>query len=68
MSYEKIISDLKGELASRKLIRKAKAIIAKHYKINDIDAMKLLRRESRTQNRKLQEIAQAIISSKFILD
>ena len=68
ISKEKIISDLKGELASRKLIRKAKAIIAKHYKINDIDAMKLLQRESRTQNRKLQEVAQAIISSKFILD
>jgi len=68
ISKEKIISDLKGELASRKLIRKAKAIIAKHYNINDIDAMKLLQRESRTQNRKLQDVAQAVISSKFILD
>lgn len=68
ISKEKIISDLKGELASRKLIRKAKAIIAKHYKINDNDAMKLLQRESRTQNRKLKEVAQAVISSKFILD
>ena len=68
ISNEKIISDLKGELASRKLIRKAKAIIAKHYNINDIDAMKLLQRESRTQNRKLQDVAQAVISSKFILD
>jgi len=68
ISKEKIISDLKDELASRKLIRKAMAIIAKHYKINDSDAMKLLQRESRTQNRKLQEVAQAVISSKFILD
>jgi PAS domain S-box-containing protein len=68
ISKEKIISDLKGELASRNLIRRAKAIIAKHYKINDSDAMKLLQRESRKQNRKLQEVAQAVISSKFILD
>jgi len=68
ISKEKIISDLKGELASRKLVRKAKAIIAKHYKINDSDAMKLLQRESRTQSRKLKEVAQAVISSKFILD
>jgi hypothetical protein len=68
ISKEKIISDLKSELATRKLVRRAKAIIAKRYKINDIDAMKLLQRESRTQNRKLQEVAQAVISSKFILD
>jgi len=68
ISKEKIISDLKGELEARKLIRKAKVIIAKHYKINDSDAMKLLQRESRTQNRKLKEIAPAVISSTFILD
>jgi PAS domain S-box-containing protein len=68
ISKEKIISDLKGELKAKKLVNRAKAIIAKHYKINDSDALKLLQRESRTQNRKLQEVAQAVISSKFILD
>jgi PAS domain S-box-containing protein len=68
ISKEKIISDLKGELASRKLIRRARAIIANHYKINDGDAMKLLQTESRKQSRKLKEVAQAVISSKFILD
>jgi PAS domain S-box-containing protein len=68
ISKEKMISDLKGELASRKLIRKARAIIARHYKINDSDAMILLQRQSRMQNRKLNEVAQAVISSKFILD
>jgi PAS domain S-box-containing protein len=68
ISKEKIISDLKDELASMKLIRRAKAIIAKQYKIKDSDAMKLLQRESRTQNRKLKEVAQAVITSKFILD
>jgi PAS domain S-box-containing protein len=68
ISKEKIISDLKGELASRKLIRKARTIIADRYKISDSDAMKLLQRESRRQSRKLTEVAQAVISSKFILD
>jgi PAS domain S-box-containing protein len=68
ISKEKIISDLKGELKVKKLVNRAKVIIAKHYKINDSEAMKLLQRESRTQNRKLQEVAQAVISSKFILD
>ena len=68
ISKEQMISDLKGELASRKLIRRARAIIANHYQINDGDAMKLLQTESRKQSRKLKEVAQAVISSKFILD
>jgi PAS domain S-box-containing protein len=68
ISKEKMISDLKGELAAKKLVNRAKAIIAGHYKINDSDAMRLLQRESRKQSRKLKEVAQAVISSKFILD
>jgi PAS domain S-box-containing protein len=68
ISKEKIISDLKSELSAKKLINRAKAIIANHYKINDNDAMKLLQTESRKQSRKLKEVAQAVISSKFILD
>ncbi len=68
LSKEKIISDLKGELKAKKLVNKAKAILAKHYQINDGDALKLLQRESRKQNRKLQEMAEAVVSSKFIID
>ena len=68
ISKEKMISDLKDELAARKQVNRAKAIIANHYKINDGDAMRLLQRESRRQSRKLKEVAQAVISSKFILD
>jgi PAS domain S-box-containing protein len=68
ISKEKMISDLKGELEARTLVNKAKAIIANHYKINDSDALRLLQRESRKQSRKLKEVAQAVISSKFILD
>lgn len=68
VSKEKMISDLKGELAARRLVNRAKAIIANRYKINDSDAMRLLQRESRKQSRKLKEVAQAVVSSKFILD
>lgn len=67
LTKEKIIADLKGELRAKKLVNRAKAIIAKHYKINDGDALKLLQRESRRQNRKLEDVAEAVISSKFIL-
>jgi AmiR/NasT family two-component response regulator len=36
--------------------------------MSDSDAMKLLQKESRKQSRKLKDVAQAVISSKFILD
>ena len=68
ISKEKLISDLKGELKDRKLVNRAKAIIAERYNINDSEALKLLQRESRRQNRKLKDMAQVVISSKFILD
>jgi PAS domain S-box-containing protein len=68
ISKEKIILDLKGELKTKKLVNRAKAIITKRYKITDNEAMRLLQRESRMQNRKLKEVAQAVISSKFILE
>ncbi|NIS15303.1 MAG: ANTAR domain-containing protein, partial [Phycisphaerae bacterium] len=68
ISKEKIISDLKGELLANKLINRAKAIIANRCKISDSEAMRLLQKESRKQRRKLEDVAQAVISSKFILD
>lgn len=68
VSKEKMISDLKGEIAVKRLVNRAKAIVANRYKINDSDALRLLQRESRRQSRKLKEVAQAVVSSKFILD
>lgn len=68
ISKEKLISDLKGELETKKLVNRAKAIIADRYRINDSDAMRMLQKESRRQSRKLKEIARAVISSKFILE
>ena len=68
ISKEKMIADLKGELETKKLVNRAKAIIAKHYRINDSDAMRMLQKESRRQSRKLKEVARAVISSKFILE
>ena len=68
ISKERMISDLEGELAARRLVNRAKAVIANRYGINDSDALRLLQRESRKQSRKLKEVAQAVVSSKFILD
>jgi AmiR/NasT family two-component response regulator len=67
ISKEKMISDLKDELEAAKLVNRAKALIANRCKINDSDALRLLQRESRKQRRKLREVAQAVVSSEFIL-
>lgn len=68
VSNEKLISDLKDELETKKLVNKAKTIIARHYRINDSDAIRMLQKESRRQSRKIKEVAQAVIASKFIID
>jgi PAS domain S-box-containing protein len=68
ISQEKMISDLKGELASRRVVDKAKIIIAQRLKISEKDAIRRLQRESRRQRMKLKEMAEAVVSSKFILD
>jgi PAS domain S-box-containing protein len=67
ISKEKMISDLKDELEATKVVNRAKALIANRCKINDSDALRLLQKESRKQRRKLKEVAQAVVSSEFIL-
>ena len=68
ISKDKLISDLKEELETKKLVNKAKSIIARRYKLNDTDAIRMLQKESRRQSRKIKDVAQAVISSKFIFD
>jgi PAS domain S-box-containing protein len=67
ISEEKIILELREELAARKLIEKAKGILMNRHKITEKEAISRLQRESRRQRRKIKEIAQAVISSEVIL-
>ncbi len=67
ISQEKMILDLKEEIAARKLIEKAKGILMDRREISEKEAMRRLQKESRTQRRKIKEIAQGVISSQSIL-
>ncbi len=67
ISYEKMILDLKHEIATKKLIEKAKGILMDRYKIGEKEAMRRLQKESRRQRKKIKEIAKAVISSELLL-
>jgi len=68
ISSEKMIIELKEEIISRKLVENAKSILMDRYKISEGEARRRLQKESRRQRKKMKEIAQAVISSKLILD
>ncbi len=67
ISNGKIILDLKKEIATKKLIEKAKGILMDRHKIGEKEAMRRLQKEGRRQRKKIKEIAQAVISSELIL-
>ena len=68
ISEEKMILELREELASRKLTEKAKGILMDRHKISEKEATRRLQKESRRQRKKIGEIAQGVISSELILD
>ena len=65
-SREKMLLELKEELAARKLIELAKGILMDRHKIDEKRAMSRLQKESRRQRKKIKEIAQAVISADAI--
>ena len=68
ISDEKMILDLKKEIATKKLREKAKGILIDRHKIGEKEAMRRLQKEGRRQRKKIKAIAQAVISSESILD
>jgi PAS domain S-box-containing protein len=68
ISKEKRILDLTEEIATKKVIEKAKGILMDRHEIGEKEAMRRLQKESRRQRRKIKEIAQAVISSELMLN
>ncbi len=64
---EKRMLELREELASRKLIERAKGILMDHHNISEKEAMRRLQKESRRQRKKIKEIARTVISIEFSL-
>lgn len=61
------VSDLKDAIETRKLIERAKGIVMKRCNLSEEDAFKLLQSHSQKENKKMQEIASAIISASKLM-
>jgi AmiR/NasT family two-component response regulator len=59
--------DLEGAFGRRALIERAKGILMERHSINDASAFEMLREHSRTANRKLVDIATAVVDGHPLL-
>jgi AmiR/NasT family two-component response regulator len=59
--------DLEGAFGRRALIERAKGILMERHSINDASAFEMLRDHSRTANRKLIDIATAVVDGHRLL-
>ncbi|MEK7828655.1 MAG: response regulator [Deltaproteobacteria bacterium] len=61
------VLDLKEAIETRKFVERAKGILMKRLSIPEDDAFKLLQSQSQKENKKLKDIAEAVITaSRFI--
>lgn len=61
------IADLKEALETRKLVERAKGILMRRRNWTEEEAFRRLQKESQNQNRKIADIAQAIIAADSLL-
>ena len=59
--------DLEGAFGRRALIERAKGILMERHSINDTSAFEMLREHSRTANRKLVDVATAVVDGHRLL-
>ncbi|MHB1007364.1 MAG: ANTAR domain-containing response regulator [Chloroflexota bacterium] len=61
------IDDLREALETRKLIEQAKGILMQRRRLNEADAFRLMQKQSQNENKRLVEIARAIITADKML-
>jgi two-component system, response regulator / RNA-binding antiterminator len=61
------LEEAKGELADRKIIERAKGILMKSKGLSEEQAYQLLRKTAMSQNRKVAEIAQSLVTAAGLL-
>jgi AmiR/NasT family two-component response regulator len=59
--------ELEGAFGRRALIERAKGILMERHSINDVSAFEMLREHSRTANRKLVDVATAVVDGHRLL-
>ncbi len=61
------LQTVRAALSERKLVERAKGLLMAHRRINEDEAYKLLRQTAMNQNRRLAEVAEAILSMAELL-
>ena len=61
------IDDLREALETRKLIEQAKGILMQRRRLNEADAFRLMQKQSQNENKRLVDIARAIITADKML-
>jgi response regulator NasT len=61
------VADLREALETRKLVERAKGILMRRRNLTEEEAFRRLQRESQNQNRKIGDIAQAVIAADNLL-
>ena len=61
------VDDLRDALETRKLVERAKGILMRRLNLTEEEAFRSLQRKSQNENKKLGEIAQAIITAEGML-
>lgn len=62
------ISELEDELATRKIVERAKGLLMKHYNLSEEEAHRLLQRRSMETRKPMREVAEAVLMTLDLLE
>lgn len=62
------VSELEEELATRKLVERAKGLLMKHYNLSEDEAYRLLQRRSMETRKPMREVAEAVLMTLDLLE
>jgi len=62
-SLRREVADLRGALEARKVVEKAKGILMRRLGLTEDEAFKRLQKQSQDTNRKLAEVAEAVVTA-----
>lgn len=62
------VSQLEEELATRKLVERAKGLLMKHYNLSEDEAYRILQRRSMETRKPMREVAEAVLMALELLD
>ncbi|GBC98967.1 putative transcriptional regulatory protein pdtaR [bacterium HR17] len=62
------IGELEEELATRKLVERAKGLLMKHYNLDEAEAYRILQRRSMETRKPMREVAEAVLMALELLE